>query len=333
MFDPLSLEIFSLLSEGVFVFDLEGVPIYMNASALALLNTFEKDKVLSLLQEQVRALIIGKKEKLITSLYLDEAQTRFFDCAGKKLSPTVIAFSLFEKSSEYKKLEIGKDFVANASHELRTPITIIKGFTETLQDIPNLSAEMFQHIIEKILKNCQRMELLIKNLLLLSDIEHFPKARFRECLLFPLIERGKDTLLSLHPEVSIKFSSDCKDIYLNADFDLLELAIANLLENAVKYSDPPAKIHVSVKGCDDQVKIAITDKGKGIPEKDVDYIFERFYTVDKTHSRKLGGAGLGLSLVKTIVEKHDGKIFVESILGKGSTFTLLLPALKQRVEQ
>jgi len=110
-----------------------------------------------------------------------------------------------------------------------------------------------------------------------------------------------------------------------ADGNILELAIINLLTNAAKYSKPPAKIHISLEKEGDEAKVVIKDQGIGIPPSDLEHIFERFYTVDKAHSRKLGGAGLGLSLVKTIIDKHQGSITVESTLGIGTTFTIILP--------
>jgi signal transduction histidine kinase len=114
-----------------------------------------------------------------------------------------------------------------------------------------------------------------------------------------------------------------------ADGTLLELAIINLLTNAAKYSKPPARIHITVQKEAEEAKIVIKDQGIGIPAVDLEHIFERFYTVDKAHSRKLGGAGLGLSLVKTIIDKHQGGISVESTLGAGTTFTIQLPLARE----
>jgi two-component system phosphate regulon sensor histidine kinase PhoR len=112
---------------------------------------------------------------------------------------------------------------------------------------------------------------------------------------------------------------------VDADADLLELAIMNLLENGVKYSKPPAHLTIHLGEKKNEVIIAIEDQGIGIPPEDVPHIFERFYTVNKAHSRRLGGAGLGLSIVKTIVDKHEGTLSVTSVLGKGTTFTITLP--------
>lgn len=232
---------------------------------------------------------------------------------------------LQDKSSNYKVLEMGKDFVANASHELRTPITIINGFAETLQDLPEISHEMLAEITEKIVRNCERMENLVKNLLTLADIENLPKTRFRISDLISIAENCRHILLSFYPEAQVEIVKNKPSIEISADPDLLELAIMNLLNNGAKYSKAPAHITINIQSTDDEVKISICDEGIGIPATDLEHIFERFYTVDKARSRRLGGAGLGLSIVKTIVQKHDGTISVESTVGKGTCFTMTLP--------
>ena len=220
---------------------------------------------------------------------------------------------------------MGKDFVANASHELRTPITIIRGFAETLQDLPEISQEMLADITEKIVRNCQRMDTLVKNLLTLADIENIPETRFKPCNLSALIDNCIHLLLSIYPDAQIHIEKNREEIFVSADSDLLELALMNLFDNAAKYSRPPAEISISLHQEGDEVKISISDRGIGIPEADLEHIFERFYTVNKAHSRRLGGAGLGLSIVKNIIDKHDGSITAESVLGKGTTFTIILP--------
>lgn len=230
-----------------------------------------------------------------------------------------------DKTSHYRVLEMGKDFVANASHELRTPITIIKGYAETLHDMPELKPHQVMEITEKIGRNCLRMESLVNNLLRLANIENIADNRFQDTDLITVIENCRHTLLSLHPDAQVEISKSTDQINVRADSGLLELAFLNLLENAAKYSDPPAQIRIKIELEEEDAIVQITDKGRGIPAEDLPYIFERFYRVDKTHSRRLGGAGLGLSIVKTIITKHDGVISVASELGKGTTFFITLP--------
>lgn len=232
---------------------------------------------------------------------------------------------LQDKTSHYRVLEMGKDFVANASHELRTPITIIKGYAETLHDTPDLQQSQVEEITEKIGRNCIRMESLINNLLRLADIENIADSRFQECDLIPLLENSLHMMKSVHKDAQVKIEKSRDAILLMGDSGLLELAFTNILENGAKYSNPPAHIEIKVEADDEDAIVEISDKGRGIPAEDLPYIFERFYRVDKTHSRRLGGAGLGLSIVKTIIAKHDGTITASSELGKGTTFRITVP--------
>jgi signal transduction histidine kinase len=231
-----------------------------------------------------------------------------------------------DKTSDYKVLEMGKDFIANASHELRTPITIIRGYAETLQDLPELSSEMRRDITETIVRTSGRLDKLVNSLLTMADIENPSEDRIRTCDLVLLAENCKKQLMTAHPTVKIVMKSDSLHVPVAVDSDLLDLALMNLLENGVKYSSLPAEIEIGVKTLDGHVHLSVQDKGIGIPASDLPHIFDRFYTVDKARSRKSGGAGLGLSIVKTVLEKHKGRVMVTSELGLGSRFTLVLPA-------
>lgn len=232
---------------------------------------------------------------------------------------------MFEQKTEDQIIEMGKAFIANASHELRTPITIIRGFAETLQDFPDLPEETRKMIIEKIVRTCGRLEKLVKSLLTLSDIEHLSEEAFRSYDLLKIAETCKNQLLIACPEVQIVICNKCPSSLVKVEPDLLELAVMNLLENAVRYSRGTAQIEITLRKLQSRIALEIADKGMGIPQDDLPLIFDRFYTVNKAHSRKLGGAGLGLSIVKTIVDKHKGECCVSSKLGKGSTFSLIFP--------
>ncbi len=230
---------------------------------------------------------------------------------------------LQDKTSDYKVLEMGKDFIANASHELRTPITVIRGFAEMLHDLPKISQAMMQEISAKILRTCIRLEKLVKSLLTLSDIENLSKDEFQWIDLLPVIEQCKSLQLTVNPEALISIHCDQPKAIVQVDADIFEMAIMNLLDNAIKYSMPPAEIRIEIK-TQPRFVFEIEDKGIGIPEADLPHIFDRFYTVDKARSRLKGGAGLGLSIARTIVEKHGGHVAVSSALGKGTRFTITL---------
>ncbi len=334
--------LYNALREGVILLDAESKIEFMNFMAARILGVSRKLLEGQPFPEQGKSLIFKKTyELLLSSKQLGAPLTDSVVLEGDKkvhLDLIVIPrmqsknprlrgfFVVFQDtSSDHKMLEVGKDFIASASHELKTPITIIRGFAETLQDMKDLPQEMMDDILEKIVRNCHRMDNLVKNLLTLADIENIPLMNTQYCDLEALLQECRRIVLAVHPQAVIDIKKPLGSITAEVDPGLLELAILNLLGNAIKYSSPPAHVTVCMHQNPDEVQISIQDQGLGIPPEDLEHIFERFYTVNKAHSRKLGGAGIGLSLVKTIVEKHEGIIQVISTLGKGSTFTICLP--------
>jgi len=323
------------LVEGVVAVDQDLVIIYMNKASGILLNLDDKalvGKSFSLvdLPSCVELIEEAQKKQEPMSLVLQpqKKQKRFLEVVvvprGKAGGAIVV---LQDKTGLHKILELGRDFIANASHELKTPITIIRGFAETLYDHPELSREVYREITEKIVSNCQRMDTLVKNLLTLAAVdEQLPRSRLQECDFLDLVEEAKQTILAVHPDAKINIETNGQEpFYLMADSDLIHQAILNLFDNAIKYSKPPAKITVLLEKSPTALSLHISDKGIGIPPEDIDRIFERFYAVDKSHSRSMGGSGLGLSIVERIIERHQGKIEVESTLGAGTTFHITLP--------
>ncbi len=331
------------LGEGVIAVDAEMNIRYINFTGTKMIGVpkrqllgrpfpLTENKPFSVLLEKCRYLLEACQEKinvLTDSISVGDGKKIYLDLiAAPKAQRNGAILVLQDKSSHYKVLEMGKDFVANASHELRTPITIIKGFAETLEDLPELPREMVVDITEKIVRNCQRMDTLVKNLLTLADLENLPESRFQECDLVALAETCKQVVRAVYETAQIQIEKSSESIVVAADPDILELAIINILDNAAKYSNPPAKITVKLDQKGEEATIAISDRGIGIPPADLEHIFERFYTVDKARSRRLGGAGLGLSIVWTIIEKHHGTISVTSTVGEGTTFTIRLPILR-----
>lgn len=323
------------LVEGVVAVDRRMRVIYMNRVAEIFFNVEPQNCVgrpfSELMQPQCQALIeeAQREDKQVGStLKPKRGQKRFFDIiaapSGHEEGAILV---LQDKTSLHKVIERGQDFVANASHELKTPITIIRGFAETLFDHPELSREVCREITHKIVKNCGRMETLVKNLLTLAAVdEGIPDSRLQECDIIDLIESAKQTTLAVHPQAEIKIETGGDEPYrIKLDGDLFLQAIINLLDNGAKYSKPPAQLTVRVIKGERELAIQISDKGIGIPKAELDRIFERFYAVDKSHSRNLGGSGLGLSIVQRIIDKHRGRIEVDSKIGKGTTFIITLP--------
>ncbi len=330
------------LVEGVIAVDEKLMITYANHMSDKLINTDQLDLVgenfAILKQKQCLELLqkCQEEHKPLTDtlevyqngkkLYLDIVATSKKDNRG-----AIIVFQ--DKTAHYKIFEMRRDFIANASHELKTPITIIKGFAEALHDNPGLDREVQERVTEKILRNCNRMTSLIKDLLTLADIENIPSSRLSDCHLEDLVNRCISMVLEVFPDADIKIKKLQEQVHLIADEDLLDLAIMNLIENAAKYSARPADITVTLDDVDDHIIVKVSDKGLGIPLADQEHIFDRFYTVDKAHSQKMGGSGLGLSIVKTIVEKHFGTLTLESELGKGSTFIISLPKITYSFEE
>ncbi len=326
------------LVEGVIAVDVGMQVTYTNHRAMKLINqhidSFIGKPFSVVQQERCNTLLqqCQQEKKPLTDtleiyregkkLYLDIVAAPKQDNAGAILV-------LQDKTAHYKIFEMRRDFIANASHELKTPITIIRGFAEALHDNPELPTEIQREVTSKIVRNCNRMAALIKDLLTLADIENIPSSRLSTFDLYELTERCQSMLTEVFPEAEVTIDKRKEEVELFADMDLFELAMMNLIENAAKYSNRPAQIKVILDETEEGVIIQVADKGIGIPLADQEHIFDRFYTVDKAHSQKMGGSGLGLSIVKTIIEKHFGTITLQSELGKGSIFTIRLPKQKK----
>jgi len=233
-------------------------------------------------------------------------------------------FCVLYLSARKKLKDTGKEFIANASHELRTPVTVLRGFAEILQEHPNISGVQLKEIAGKLVSTVHRLEKVVKSLTLLTNVERGTQ-QFQPVDLVPIVEECSRFLLSVCPDAQLSLRSEAPSIPVVADPGLLDIALINLLENAVKYSEGPASIEVSIEQTAGEVSVQVKDAGIGISNEEMRHIFERFYRVDKGRSRKAGGIGLGLSIVKTILEKHEGRVEVQSELGRGSVFTLVLP--------
>ncbi|MFA6175018.1 MAG: ATP-binding protein [Phycisphaerae bacterium] len=224
---------------------------------------------------------------------------------------------------------IRRDFVANVSHELKTPITSIKGFVETLLEEGANNPEQTQNFLKIIARHTDRLDAIINDLLALCRLEEDGQKRnlnFEQQPLRPAIVSAIELAKLKADTKKITVELDCANfITAKINAALLEQAVLNLIDNAVKYSSDGSKIKIDVKKSDGQIEIIVADTGCGIDSEHLDRIFERFYVVDKARSRKLGGTGLGLAIVKHIAQVHDGSVSVESTIGKGSIFTIHLP--------
>jgi len=234
--------------------------------------------------------------------------------------------SIFHDMTEMKDIEkIKRDFVINVSHELRTPLTAIKGYTETLRkEVDTGPAKKYLEIVER---NTNRLINIVNDLLLFSSLEEKPTLELEEIELSGFLgnvikifdQKLKDKRLPLAVDVKENIPT------IKADAFKLEQMLVNLLDNAIKYTDH-GEIAISASVRENRVQIQVRDTGIGIPKENIPRVFERFYVVDKSRSRKSGGTGLGLSIVKHIVLLHKGTINIESTLGSGTSVTVTLPA-------
>ncbi|TCT24993.1 two-component system phosphate regulon sensor histidine kinase PhoR [Melghiribacillus thermohalophilus] len=234
---------------------------------------------------------------------------------------------VFHDITEIKRLEeIRKDFVANVSHELKTPITSIKGFSETLLEGAKDDPELLDEFLTIIYKESRRMQLLIKDLLELSKLEREDVELHIETVSLKEMVSDVLTLVDYHAaDKNITITSDIyEDIRFECDASRIKQVLLNLVTNAISYTPGGGKVIIGTKDEIDEFTLIIKDTGIGIPEEDLPRIFERFYRVDKARSRNSGGTGLGLAIVKHIVEAHHGKIDVRSEINKGTTFYITL---------
>ncbi|MCP8617090.1 two-component system histidine kinase PnpS [Salirhabdus salicampi] len=231
----------------------------------------------------------------------------------------------FHDVTDMKRLEeMRKDFVANVSHELKTPITSIKGFAETLLEGAHKDPNTLEQFLSIIYKESRRLQLLIHDLLELSKLEkdefHLIKEEVRPARLVEDILQLVEHIYQ-EKQVSLETNLD-KDATFMGDAPRIKQLLLNIISNAIQYTPKYGKVYINVQQLDNNIEISVKDTGIGIPSEDIPRIFERFYRVDKARSRNSGGTGLGLAIVKHIVEAHDGEIEVESKVDEGTTFII-----------
>ncbi len=241
------------------------------------------------------------------------------------------AVLVFHDVTKVRQLEnIRREFVANVSHELRTPVSTIKGYAETLLDGALEDKKHAREFINIIYSDSERLAKLVNDLLDLSKIESGKVQLMRDYLsLHKMVESVLALFTKQAKECSVKLINQVPT-HLNVLVDETKInqVFLNLIENAIKYNKPSGEVNVTAQLKGDWVEIKISDTGIGIPTEDLSRIFERFYRVDKSHSRYQGGTGLGLSIVKHIVQIHGGEVSVDSKLHEGSTFRFTLPCIK-----
>ena len=327
------------MTDGVITFNMDGKVTYINPAAKQMLEVKAEDTNFKS--------IFGKfadinMEKII---YLDSwtssekkieteqgTMSLFFIPYRDDLSLPAGVMVVIQDITEHVKLDnMRKEFVADVSHELKTPITSIKGYSETLLD-GDCDKETEKHFLHVIDDNADRMEKLVQDLLTLSKYDN--NRATNKPVEFDLGELAKACKEKFDIEIKRKnqdvncfVTADVPNVY--ADKDGIERVILNILSNSIKYTPDGGKIDIYVGYVHNDAYVKIKDTGIGIPKNDLERIYERFYRVDKARSRQLGGTGLGLSIAKEIIEKNNGSINIKSKVNEGTEVVIQIPVKKK----
>ena len=327
------------MTDGVITFNMDGKVTYINPAAKQMLGVKTEDTNFKS--------IFGKfsdinMEKII---YLDSwtssekkieteqgTMSLFFIPYRDDLSLPAGVMVVIQDITEHVKLDnMRKEFVADVSHELKTPITSIKGYSETLLD-GDCDKETEKHFLHVIDDNADRMEKLVQDLLTLSKYDN--NRATNKPVEFDLGELAKACKEKFDIEIKRKnqdvncfVTADVPNVY--ADKDGIERVILNILSNSIKYTPDGGKIDIYVGYVHNDAYVKIKDTGIGIPKNDLERIYERFYRVDKARSRQLGGTGLGLSIAKEIIEKNNGSINIKSKVNEGTEVVIQIPVKKK----
>lgn len=333
------IAVLSGMVEGVMALDTQDNIISINSAAAGFFNLHTPSPAGKNISDLVRNLAFldffnkarNSMENLEADIHLNDQRKRTIHIRTAPLldeknrrSGTLIVFS---DVTTLRRLEtMRRDFAANVSHEIKTPLTSIRGFVETLLTDREQLSDNQRHFLEIIDKNVNRLMAIIDDLLQLARIEkEGSELRWDNALLRPVLENAIQTIKSAAQKKNIRITLDCDDrLSVRMDSSMIEQAVVNLIDNAVKYTENSGDVSVSVNK-DSVVKIRVADTGYGIENEHLPRLFERFYRTDKARSRQQGGTGLGLAIVKHIMLAHKGDVTVESTPGKGSVFTLHLP--------
>lgn len=328
--------------EGVLAIDGAERIISLNRTAETLLGVTTAEAVGRLVHEVLRnSELITLVENVLTSdgpieeeIIIHERERRYLqihgsplrDAAGRRIGGLIVINDV----TRLRRLEqVRQDFVANVSHEMKTPVTSIKGFVETLRDGAVNDPETAQRFLEIIARQAERLNSIFEDLLTLSRLEQeTDRAQITrgEVRVRQVLAEAIQVCEFAAQEKKVRLALSCPDdLVIAANGPLVEQAVINLIDNAVKYSEPESAVEIGGELRSDEIVITVKDTGSGIEEIHLPRLFERFYRVDRARSRKLGGTGLGLAIVKHIAQAHGGRVSVQSSPGVGSVFTIHLP--------
>ncbi len=326
------------MTDGLIAFDTDGHITHINPTAVRLLGldvqkTLDFDGIFQGLDANIRMgdlLYIDDLTETEREITVGGASLKAHFLVYKdEMNKTSGILCVLQDVTRQQKLEMSRrEFVANVSHELRTPLTTIKSYAETLQDMlsDNDTAGRF---INTLISETDRMTRIVKDLLLLSRLEHSKELQYTRFPVGEMIGEVVETMRMVAQEHghTLRFAASTELPVIYGDRDRLTQVLYNILSNAIKYTPHGGIIEVSAGKIYNDLYIKVKDNGIGIPKKDLERIFERFYRVDKARSRESGGTGLGLAIAKDIVEMHGGTITITSEPHKGTEVIISLPVL------
>lgn len=310
--------------QGVLVVDARGAVVARNRAARDVAAARHGEALVSgAVDELTAAAITGTGGTRTIELYGPPA--RVVEVVARPLPRGALV--VIDDITEARRLEaVRRDFVANLSHELKTPVGAIGLLAETLLAEPDPAVA--HRLTERVVNESFRVSRTIDDLLELSRIEAGAENVRQPVPVHLVLEEAADRIRPAAElsEIAIRVREVSNRVSAWGDRRQLVSAVANLLDNAVKYSSPGSTVEVRAASDGTTVAIEVEDHGLGIPARDIERIFERFYRVDRARSRDTGGTGLGLAIVRHVVANHEGEVTVSSIEGQGSTFTVHVPA-------
>jgi two-component system sensor histidine kinase SenX3 len=313
------------LDEGIVMFGPDGTVLYRNPAADRLLHRVVVD-VSDLAPSELRTFV---EEALAGEprppLDVTVGPASILGAVASHLPQGQLMLALQDVTRSRRLDAVRRDFVANASHELKTPIASIQALAETMADASRQDPPSVPRFAEQLTREIERLTRVVSDLLDLSRLEGGP-AVTASVQLDQLAQEETERLgdRARRGGLDLEVRSAEPLVVTGSERDL-RLLVRNLVENALQYTAPGGKIEVDIHGEDGLAVLRVSDTGIGIPSRDRDRVFERFYRVDRARSRETGGTGLGLSIVRHVAENHQGTVSVDSELGKGSTFTVRLP--------
>lgn len=324
------------MNDGVIAFDFYGSLIHANSSAVNLLNLESDKQNFKQIFEMIDVSlsfddIISSNDKLLKEYNIvvgNKCLKLFFAKFDNEKGDSEGVIVVIQDITEQEKLEeMRKDFVANVSHELKTPITSIRGYSETLLE-GEVDKDTEQKFLDVINSEAERMSRIVSELLQLSKMDYKETTMNKiEFNISEIVKKLVDhiSIETLKKNQEIIFDSYNNGLMAYADVESIEQVILNVLTNAMRYTNDGGKIQITLEDDRENIRIKVKDNGIGIPKKDLSRVFERFYRVDKARTRERGGTGLGLSIAKKMIESNNGEIYIDSEFGKWTEVTIVIP--------